>query len=107
MKNICAKSRKEVSDPHLSKQVQRAKSVLKSLRLPFTRQLAATQQLWSPPTHSRSFTRAPQREITGGQKQVHPDGVILRACGALNQWGGVQGGPQEARRQRFSVSLKR
>lgn len=89
--------------------MQRAKSVLKSLHLPFTRQLAATQQLWSPPTHSltQSFTRAPQREITGGQKQVHPDGVILRACGALNRWAGVQGGPQEARRQRLSVSLKR
>lgn len=56
--------------------MQRAKSVLKSLRLPSPRHLAAAQQLWSPPTHSQSFTQAPQREITGGQKQVRPEAVI-------------------------------
>jgi len=85
--------------------MQRARSVLKSLRLPFTRQLEAIQQLRSPPTHSQSFTRDPQREITGGQKQVHPDGVILSACGGLIRRGGVRGGPR-GRRQHFCVSLK-
>lgn len=67
--------------------MQRAESVLKSLRLPSPHHLAAARQLWSPPTHSQSFTQAPWREITGGhsEKAGAHRRCDLRTCGGLNQ----------------------